>query len=162
MHLDSGEPSFEELPLITQTSWWGVHTHTEFFWSHYFAFSSFEVNTHPKWVNIKLFCSPTHLGIINWGQSMWAQIQLARLILKHFNVKRQSNFSIGKSPIWWKKVIVSHAKGTLLLDYFLKINDYRERKKYNYSSWHWTAHFSKITFIMDSLIILLIFDLKHI
>ena len=27
-----------------------------------------------------------------------------------------------------KKVIVSHAKGTLLLDYFLKINDYRERK----------------------------------
>ena len=128
MHLDSGEPSFEELPLITQTSWWGVHTHTEYFWSHYFAFSSFEVNTHPKWVNIKLFCSPTHLGIINWGQSMWAQIQLARLILKHFNVKRQSNFSIGKSPIWWKKVIVSHAKGTLLLDYFLKINDYRERK----------------------------------
>ena len=74
----------------------------------------------PKMSQYYTFCSPTHLGIINWGQSMWAQIQLARLILKHFNVKRQSNFR--------KKVIVFHAKGTLLLDYFLKINDYRECK----------------------------------
>ena len=82
----------------------------------------------PKMSQYYTFCSPIHLGIIDWGQSMWAQIQLARLILKHFNVKRQSNFNIGKSPIWWKKVIVFHAKGTLLLDYFLKINDYRERK----------------------------------
>ena len=32
--LDSGEPSFEELPLITHTSWWGVHTHSDFFFCH--------------------------------------------------------------------------------------------------------------------------------
>ena len=170
MHLDSGEPGFEEVPIINHSSWWGPTQIV--FWSHHLAFSSFEVNTHPKWYYT--FCSPTHFFFF-WNMFTYSlgNYQLRSVKLGSNPISQTHPRVMSKdNPIlvlenlhMVKKSCVSCQRYNL---FGLYLEDQQLQSTENvkiqlfWLSWHWTAHFSKIIFTMDSLIILLIFDLTHI